>query len=73
MGYGSSADGTWPWDDSRRMNTGLISENKTEVAGFIDLGLVGLPVKGVLPVQSLLSLRTGYPWEGQSLLRQQAS
>ena len=43
------------------------------MAGFKDLGLVGLPVKGVLAVQSLLSLRTGYPWEGQSLLRQQAS
>ena len=55
------------------MNTGLIYENKTEVAGFKDLGLVGLPVKGVFAVQSLLSLRTGYPWEGQSLLRQQAS
>ena len=29
MGYGSSADGTWPWDDLRQVNNGLICETKT--------------------------------------------
>ena len=39
------------------------------MVGFTDLGLVGLSVKDVLPAQFLPSLRTGYPWEGQSLPR----
>lgn len=54
------------------MDGGLECESPLEaVAGAWAHGLVGLHMKGMLQVSSLLSLAIGSPWEGQFLQSQQ--